>query len=67
LCKAGKVRLGEEARQAVIEVLTNQISVTIAQLTSILHLPSEKLKEILTELIEQGIVKRAGTRYELKN
>ena len=65
--KAGKAVWGEEEKQAIISFLTSRIHATVGDISSALRLPSVDVKTILAELTEQGIIKKDGSRYELKN
>ncbi len=65
--KAGKERFDEEEKRAIIEYVTDRISVTIADLCSALRLPSTQVKNALVVLVEEGVLRKEGNTYLLKS
>ncbi len=65
--KASQARFFEAEKRAMIECVTERISVTVGDICSLLRLPSERVKSLLAELTGEGILRREGNRYFLKS
>ncbi len=65
--KASKARFDEEEKRAIIECITERISVTISDICTLFRLPSAQVKTLLNDLTEEGVLRKDGNRYALKS
>ncbi len=65
--KAGKKRVDEEEKRAIIEWITDNIQATIADICNALRLSSTDAKTLLLQLVDEGILKKEENVYTLKS